>query len=704
MGKRKKMKISAFPILKLLIPYVIGIFSGYFFPFCHLNPLFCLAGIILCLVISIIFNAKMGFYRQKVAASSLLTAAFLIGFTHVFLLFHYRYDSALRQFDGENRCWQVQLTEPAQVREKSVKCIGSLYDVQNRRHLVGETLLYLERDSLSAALQCGDFLSLYAQLSPIAEPENPYSFDYKTFMKRKGIYFTGYASGESWQRQEIGKQGHIKRVAYRWQQKLSQILADAGLQDDEYAIAAAILLGNDETMEPELKSAYSSAGVSHILCVSGMHVGIVFMIINYLLMPLERSRALRYLRSFLLFLIIWGYANITGLSPSVSRAAAMFTFVLIGNHLRRNTNVFHSLFASLFILLSINPLLIFELGFQLSYLAVVGIVLLQPPIYNLFKIKLKIVNYFWNLASVSIAAQIATFPLTICYFGTFPNYFLVANLSVIALSFIVVVTGVSVLAFSFVPFLLKYLGKLLTLEIKVMNRIIFWVENLPYSVTENLSISHLQMILLYGAIIFLFLFHLKKKPWKITVALSTLVIFLILWIIDTSDCRNEKSFTLYAANRSTALSINANGRNLLFCDSVLLADEKGRTFAVANHERKRKMKTEIVPIDSCFQTDEVTKQRNFIRFAGKTIYLHSAKETLYATELKPKVDFVVIRNNARQPLDEILEALEIGYVIIDKSNSRWYEQRWREACDEAKIPYHSISESGHYFQFKIGEE
>ena len=698
------MKISAFPILKILIPYVIGIFSGYFFPFCQINPLFCLLSIAIFLLLSSICNAKMGFYRQKIAASALLFSAFFIGFTHVFLLFHHRYNVAMQQLDNKNRCWQVKISEPPQVREKSIKSIGTLYDMRNRKEVVGQVLLYLERDSLSSTLQCGDQISIYSQLKSISGPENPYSFDYKTFMKRKGIYYTGYVSNEQWQYLQMNTQGIFKRTAYRWQQKLLQTLSESGLRNDEYAIAAAILLGNDETMEPELKNAYSSAGVSHILCVSGMHVGIVFMIVNFLLIPMERSKTLRYIKSLLLFIIIWGYANVTGLSPSVSRAATMFTFVLIGNHLRRNTNVFHSLFASLFILLTINPLLIFELGFQLSYLAVAGIVLFQPPIYNLFKIKIKILNYFWNLASVSIAAQIATFPLTICYFGTFPNYFLIANLAVIALSFAVVITGISVLAFSFSQLLSLNLGKLLTFEIKVMNKIIFWVENLPYSVTENLNINNLQMILLYSFIIFIFIFYLKRKPWKLTTALSSLVVFLITCIINIYDCKQEQSITIYSTNRSTAISLNLMGKNLLLCDSLLIANEKSRTFATANHERKRNLTTKIIDIDSNFNTMEIFKNRNFIHFAGKTIYLHSAKETLYATETRTKVDFLVVRNNARQSLKEILKTMDIGFIIIDKSNTRFYEKRWCEDCQQAQIPYHSMNERGKYFQYQIQKE
>ena len=146
------------------------------------------------------------------------------------------------------------------------------------------------------------------------------------------------------------------------------------------------------------------------------------------------------------------------------------------------------------------------------------------------------------------------------------------------------------------------------------------------------------------------------------------------------------------------------GKNLLLCDSLLIADEKSRTFATANHERKRNLTTKIIDIDSNFTTMEIFKNCNFIHFAGKTIYLHSAKETLYTTENQIKVDFLVVRNNARQSLEEMLKIMDIGFVIIDKSNTPFYEKRWREDCQQAQIPYHSMSERGKCFQYQIQKE
>lgn len=695
------MKLSAFPILRLLIPYTLGIICGYFCPFCKINPLFFLISIPIILTLSSIFNTKLGYYRQKIAIIGLLFSALLIGFTHTFLLFHYQYHIGCTDFNPKNQQWGIQFTEPLQPREKTIKGIGKLYDFSNNKTISGKVLLYLERDSLANTIESGDLIIVHTSLKEIASPQNPYAFDYKTFMQRKGVYFTGYVRKNNWQKIHTSKKWDFRRWAYRGQQKLSKILADAGIKGEEYAIATALLLGSDETMEPELKQAYASAGVSHILCVSGMHVGIIFMIINFLLQPLDYHKKLRFFKSGLLLITIWIYAHLTGLSPSVSRAATMFSFVIIGNHLHRNTNIFHSLFASLFILLCINPLLLFELGFQLSYLAVIGIVLLQPHLFNLFQCKYKITNYLWNLATVSIAAQITTFPLTIYYFGTFPNYFLLANLSVIALSFIVVISGVIVLTFSFLNIILPYLGKLLSWEIQLMNKIIFSIENLPYAVSNNININHLQMALLYIIILFLFLFYLKRKKWKLNSALIALAIFIIITHINQWQCTQEKNITIYALQRGNAISFNIGENNILLCDSLIQNSEKERNFAIKNHERKLQMKTKIIAIDSNFHDKTAIKEHNFVQFQGVKIYIHKDNTKLHHTKTPINVDIVWICNNAKQPLQELLYAIKPKIIVIDQSNNSYYEKKWRESCQKEQLPYYSIREEGKFYQYKI---
>jgi competence protein ComEC len=253
-------------------------------------------------------------------------------------------------------------------REKSYKVIAKLNAINDTSYwITKKVILYFQKNSLIKDCKIGDQLLINTQLSFVEPPQNPYQFDYKKFTQRKGIYLTGYVPTYCWLQMESATRSSVKKYASHLQRLLSDKLLASGLSGAEYGVAAAILLGNDETLEPELKASYAAAGVSHILCVSGMHVGIIFMILNFLLLPLGNSVRANHIRNVILLISVWLYAHITGLSPSVTRAAAMFTFVITDKFLQRQSNIFHSLFASLFILLTINPLLLFDVGFQLSY-------------------------------------------------------------------------------------------------------------------------------------------------------------------------------------------------------------------------------------------------------------------------------------------------------------------------------------------------
>lgn len=694
------MKIISFPILKLLIPYVLGIFCAYFIHFPYKILYFCIVFIIIFLVNSAIFNVKIGYYRQKIANISLLSVLFLLGFLSTFLSFHDKFNQSVIAFNSENRYWQIQITDNPIIREKTVKVVASLRDNEKSKNIHGKAVLYFQADSLAKQLQYGDKLIIQAQLSWIGAPKNPQEFDYKSFMKRKGIYFSGYIPAHSWQILSKDRFS-IKRISSSLQKKFSTIFATAGLTGEEYSIATAILLGNDETMEGDLKNSYASAGVSHILCVSGMHVGIIFMILNYLLMPLDLFPKIRWLKSLVLFLAIWLYANITGLSPSVMRAATMFSFVLIGEHLRRNTNVFHSLFASLFILLIINPLLIFELGFQLSYLAVIGIVVLQKPIFSIWKVKTKIGIYFWNLASVSIAAQLVTFPLTIYYFGVFPNYFLLANLSVIMLSFVIVISGVVVLFFSFSSVLNIWLGKILSFEIKAMNYIIRFIENLPGSVSENISINVFQALALYAAIICFFLFFKRKNFLSFCGGFIALFLTFLINSLDRIKDSKQENIVVYAISKSTVVGFYSQGQGLILSDSAFSMQNKSYQFSVKNHERNERICSEFFDLTKNYQTDKFLKINNFIKFKDKIVYIHSGKEKLYPATEQICVDYLLVTNNAKQHLDDLSKALSCKMIIIDESNSPYYEQLWLKAAEDAQLPVYSLRQSGFAFQVNV---
>lgn len=692
------MNYSNYPILKILIPYVSGILITYFGNVFIHSPMILYLIIFCNLLISIILYRRLSFQRQWMAGLFIWGAALLLGMALTFPKINPKIPTEVIKNIANNRQFVAQVLEHPLEKKKSIKLIMQIREVLGEQTINRNAVIYVKKDSLSRQLKYGDVLLLNTQLSPISPPENPNSFDNQTYMRRKGILFTGYVPAHAWQWLQNGKVNYVKQYAYRIQQYFSKLFAESGLQGDEYAIITAILLGNDDTMEPELKAQYASAGVSHILCVSGMHVGIIFMIFNFLLRPMELYQKTRIVKALLLLLFIWAYACITGLAPSVQRAAAMFTFVTIGNLLNRNANIFHSLFASLFILLLFNPLLLFEIGFEMSYLAVFGIVILQKPIVSIFKPKHKIGNYFWELISVSVAAQLATFPLSIYYFGQFPNYFLLSNLSVISLSFVVVVTGVVLLATSWIGFVAHWVGLLLTYEIKLMNFLIKTIESLPFAVTDMISYSVIQVIICYMCIFFAYRYFTKRQLKIKYIMLTTIVLLLFSFGYDKWKSTQQSDVTVYSVDKMSVIGFNHHGSGILLADSAV--NELCYDFNIKNHERKQKISSTIVPIDTpYYRSDGFTKIGNFIDYEGNTFYLLSGKEKIYAVGTPLKTDFLYLRHNPKISFRKLSEIVDFQYVIIDKSNSEYYTQKWLDSCRFYQIPCYSIRRNG-YFSLK----
>ena len=681
------MKIQNYPVVKVLVPYVAGIIIVYFGDFSESVCRVLSISAVGCFAMVVLLTFVKGYRWLWVQTVTMNVAFVLAGICLTDIRFH---PTVSEEVMGGNANWLVRVAEEPTMREKSVKTAVEVLHNANNQDVKAKVLLYLKPSIEASQLRYGDLLFVHTEFSRIMPPYNPDAFDNQQYMRRRGIYYTGFVREGAWE--VVGHQpaNPLRFLAQQARKRLTILYMSAGMSGDELDILKAILLGDDDTLDPELKASYSSAGVSHILCVSGMHVGVIFMIINFLLKPLDMFRASRIAKTILVMLVIWLYAHITGLAPSVTRSATMFSFVALGQLLHRNTNVFHSLFASAFILLIINPLLLFEVGFQLSYLAVSGIVLFQPKLAAIYHCKTKVGNYFWELLTVSVAAQLGTSPISIYYFAQFPNYFMLSNLSVIALSFVVIITGVVLLPVSFIPVISKYLSWLLTMEICVMNRIIVFIERLPNSVTENIDYHFAQVLLLYGVIgcFCSLLYHRNRKVFWSAAVLCTL--FCSSFAVKKLILCQETEFLAYHIRKSSALAFNYQGQMILFSDSIRTEKDKLYQYNIRNHVRKRCQHATIVPIDTGeFDVSFLCKRGNFIRFGDKTYFLLNRGEQILSLpeRMDLRADCLIIRQNPRQSPDEMMVALPFKEVVADGSNTSFYVERWRTFCDEKGIPF-----------------
>jgi competence protein ComEC len=681
------MKIENYPIVKVLLPYIVGIVVAYFgdFPDTVCKALWCGAGGCFLLTVAMTFVKA---YRWRVVQTVVMNLAFVmtgISLTNWHFHSHFETDSLESRHD-----WLVRVAAEPTPRERSVKVEAEVLQNADGMPVNGKILLYLQPTATTENLRYGDQLFVHTDLTRIAPPCNPDAFDNQRYMRRRGIYYSGFVRDGAWECVGHRPANQLKSLAQQARNRLTYTYIHAGMSGDELDILKAILLGDDDTLDPELKASYSSAGVSHILCVSGMHVGIIFMIVNFLLKPLDLFRTSRIVKTMLVMLVVWLYAHITGLAPSVTRSATMFTFVAIGQLLQRNTNVFHSLFASAFILLVVNPLLLFEVGFQLSYLAVAGIVLFQPKLSAIYHCRTRIGNYLWELLTVSVAAQLGTSPISIYYFAQFPNYFMLSNLGVIALSFAVIITGVALLPISFIPLISKHLTWLLTAEIKAMNTIITFIEKLPHSVTENIDYHILQVLLLYGVIgcVCYMLYQRNRKVFWVTSVMFTL--FCSSFVVKKLLLARETEFLAYHIRKSSALEFNFHGQAVLFADSIHSEDDKLFQYNVRNHLWRHHIRPPVVPLDTAaYDTPFLCKRGNLIRFNDRTYWILTRDQRTVPNVADDAfaVDCLLLRQNPRLPPDEVLAKIPFREVLADGSNTPFYIERWRVFCIEKGIPF-----------------
>lgn len=364
-----------------------------------------------------------------------------------------------------------------------------------------------------------DKLLVKAMPENIENMGNPGEFNVKQFWKNKGFqkqWFLGEGDFIFLQKGSANPSA-FERIK---QGVIAQL--QRNLDGDVFAVAMGILLGDKSYLNLELKDAFSGAGAMHLLAVSGLHVGIFLVILQWLFKTFGK-RIPRWLRFTFILAILWTYAGITGFSPSVNRAVTMFSFVALSSILGKRYNPLDGLLASACILLIINPSNLFDIGFQLSYLAMLGIFLFVPVLERGIYIRYKWLKFLWAGTCVALAAQLTTFPLTLYYFHQFPNYFLITNLGLMLISGVIMAVGLGLLSIGALPVLGVFIAAVFAVVVSALITFVQWVSDLPHAITTGLRIDLWEMALLYSGILLLILSLEIKNKWTLY---SSLMIFL----------------------------------------------------------------------------------------------------------------------------------------------------------------------------------
>ncbi|RYD92001.1 MAG: ComEC family competence protein, partial [Sphingobacteriales bacterium] len=475
----------------------------------------------------------------------------------------------------------ISISEPPIKKAKSFKAEAKVYAVINGsgfHKTTGKLIIYLSKDD-TIGLRYGDRLLIQNKLQSIKNSGNPGAFDYQQYAAFQGIFHSVFLQPGEY-RLQAGKD-----ISF-WNQFIfkSRAAIVNGLQkyipgDNRITgIAEALLIGYKQDLDRDLVQAYSNAGVVHIIAISGMHLGLIYVVLVWIFARLPLIKRSTFARVFLILSCLWLFSILTGSSASVLRSAVMFTCIVIGKNFFKQSSAYNSLAASAFILLCYNPYFLWDVGFQLSYLAVFGIMWLQQPIYRRFYFKQRWLDLLWGMVSVTLAAQIVTFPICIYYFNQFPNLFLLTNLLAVPLSTVILFVEIFMLLFAWLPWLASLAGKLTALLISVMNWLIEACNAIPFSMIEMIYATPFTTIILYLLVFAITAWSMYRKRYWLRIALVSSLCFIVLQGVHIFQIQGRRQLIVYNISKHTAIDFVDKKMFLPMMDSALQSDASLQAF------------------------------------------------------------------------------------------------------------------------------
>lgn len=689
------MNWNKYPFLRILIPLGVGILLRNAFDSdgpSQTVSFFVLLGLV---ALEWLLHRLLKSYRYRWVFGVLNLLAFvMLGYLRSTMV---EADAAADYYCNmiQEEGWYVaRVLEPPVEKDKSVKvplALQGFYRNGAVFNVSGKLMGYLEKTETALNLQYGDLIAFSGQVEEIPPPKNPEEFDYKRYLERQGVTGKVYRKENQWHRVGTGAGSPFFAVAYRVRDRLLEALRNSGITEEEFGVGAAILLGYDESLPAQVRQNYVAAGSMHVLCVSGMHVGIIYMLAAFVLRLLGTGKRMQALRRWLLLGLLWLYAMVAGWSPSILRATLMISFVLVGELIHRKGFALNSIAASAFLLLVANPNNLFSIGFQLSYAAVTGILLLQRPIYNLVFIRNKLLDRVWEITAVSISAQLATMPFTVYYFNQFTPYFWLSNLFMTPLSFVVILSGMLLLLVSWIPSFNLMVGKVVWWGLRLMNLSVAWVERLPGSLVKGLSLSDAQFVMCLLLFVLLLLFvNLRKK--RMAMELLIVSAFLALSMADRSwQVSRQSQLVVYSLDRHTAIDLVNGSSHVLLCDKELLSEASAIDYSLKGYWAKAQLSMN----PTCYTLEEdmsvwmAEKRGRFLSFEGKLLAFWQADAPSDGFRKLP-VDYLLVRGKQRPDVQRVTDLYEVGLLLIDGTVPEYLARDWINQAERLGVPCYSI--------------
>lgn len=708
--------LNKMPFLRLLPPLLAGILLQWYLP---IGYYWIISGAVLSILLLLIYKFMPVGGKFRFQSLVGVPINLLLLFTGM-LLIYFSNEKLQKNWYGnfvaDDKYLVVSLAEPIVAKSNSYKAdafVLSICDSSGKEinKASGKIIMYFAKTGKAALLNYGDEIVIPAKLQQIKNAGNPGGFNYERYAQFQGLFHTAYLRDSGYVVTQQKNINLFRQAIFSAQQYIiNSIQRYVSGDENVTSVAEALLIGYKQDLDKDLVQAYSNAGVVHIIAISGLHLGLIYLLLAWLAERLPFIKRSRFAKAIIILGCLWAFSLLTGASASVLRSAVMFTFIVLGKYFFRQASIYNSLAASAFVLLCYNPYLLWDVGFQLSYLAVLGIVWLQKPIEGLLvipainkpkakEILVKPINTLaytgnwllrevWKMASITLAAQIATTPITLYYFHQFPNLFLFANLIAVPLSTLILYVEILLIIVSPINVIASVVGKVCFWLIYALNKIILWIDSISISKFDGIYANVATTIVLYAGFI-LTAYALVYNRKKIFIAgLGVLLLFSCIMFYYTYSISGQRKLVVYNTAKMQAVDFEAKNKYMFYGDSLLTKDAAPRNFYL------RPARIALQASEQSASLEEILHSGPYWQwFSKKFMFIDTA---LYFPQepVRMHIDVVLISKNARVKLKYLVQAIDPGVVVFDASNSRWKIEQWKSECAALNLRHYSVTDSG----------
>lgn len=665
------MDLLQFPLVKVTISFIFGLLVALYFDF---DLSIGVSGI-LCSILFLLltyFFVKNKLVFGIIVCVTALWIGILAQILHQDILNQKHYLHAISE-DKQH----VNLTLDSKLKPNAYnhRFYAKVNSIDNQKSY-GTLLINLSKEVYTKESEIGTRFEVFSKVIPNSVPRNPRQFDYGKYLERQKVYAQIYT--DSTNNRIVSTDKTLKYYTHKIRNRILENLRKSGFSEDELTVLHALILGQQQDISPEILQAYQYAGAVHILSVSGLHVAYIYLFLNFVLKLIPNHKKGRLFKLLILLLSLWGFALLAGMAPAIVRAVTMFSFVSIGAFLNRNTNIIYTLLISMLFILLCNPSFLFDVGFQLSYLALFFIVWTKPMMDTFYQPTNKIKKYVWDVVTVSLAAQIGVLPLSLFYFNQFPTLFIITNLLVLFPLSIFMIYGVILSIMALFGITNFYLSKIMEYGIKYINEVSFRVAKYESFVFTDVSFN-VYMLVGWYVIIFTFFIWLNNRKFISLVFLFSGIIFLqTIYILNKIETINADEFIVYNKSRTTLLSDRkANKISVFTNDSITEQDYLLRSYKVGS-------------FSSIVKTDSLQN----VYYSNNKKILVIDNSSVYGNDMFP--DVVLLSGSPKLNLERFLHHYKPEIIIADASNYKSYVHLWKQSCEKHKIHFHSTYENGFY--------